>query len=263
MYKNPVRYKENGSINLEGVIKIRQDYSDQTKIFDPRSFGYDIHFVGAGGANNSAIMQVAAMGAMECATLHVWDPDVLESRNTVTELSYSNRMIGLRKVDAVVDALQYKFGHNLDIIDTMNLESYSCVTKNMRPNVILHPEAVTADTDLLGIVVTGVDSMVARKEIWQAIKQKPWQVPLLIDLRSAGLTTLIITFNPLDMQAAETYENTLLYSDEESMQLECGARNVCFISAYFGVEVAHRISLFARGKMAELDKMFIVPRDFE
>ena len=58
-------------------------------------------------------------------------------------------------------------------------------------------------------------------------------------------------------------EKSLLYSDEESMQLECGARNVCFISAYFGVEVAHRISLFSRGKMAELDKMFIVPRDFE
>ena len=240
-----------------------RDYSDQTKIFDPRNFGYDIHFVGAGGASNSAIMQVAAMGAMEYATLHVWDPDVLEPHNMATELSYSNDMIGWRKVDAVVNALRYKFGHNLGIAEAANLALWSYATNNRRPNVVLHPEAVIADTELNGIVVTGVDSMAARKEIWQAIKRESWRVPLLIDLRSAGLTTLIITFDPSDMEAAETYEKSLLYSDEESMRLECGARNVCFISAYFGVEVAHRISLFARDKMAELDKMFIVPRDFE
>lgn len=242
---------------------MERDYSDQTKIFDPRNFGYDIHFVGAGGASNSAIMQVAAMGAMEYATLHVWDPDVLEPHNMATELSYSDSMIGWHKVDAVVNALNYKFGSNLGITDAANLALWSCATNNKRPNVVLHSEVVTAETELSGIVVTGVDSMAARKEIWQAIKQKSWRVPLLIDLRSAGLTTLIITFNPSDMEAAETYEKSLLYSDEESMQLECGARNVCFISAYFGVEVAHRISLFSRGKMAELDKMFIVPRDFE
>ena len=239
-----------------------QNYSDQTKIFNQKDLRHDIHFIGAGGANNSAIMQVATMGAMEYSTLHIWDPDILESHNMTTELSYSNRMVGCHKVDAAVDALRYKFGHCLGITDAANLELYSRVTKNMRPNVVLHPEYVTADTNLLGIVVTGVDSMAARKEIWQAIKRRPWQVPLLIDLRSAGLTTLIITFNPSDAQAAETYENTLLYSDEESMQLECGARNVCFISAYFGSEVAHRISLFTRGKMAELSEMFVVPRNF-
>lgn len=237
---------------------MRRDYSDQIKIFDPRSFGYDIHFVGAGGASNSAIMQVAAMGAMECATLHVWDPDYLKFHNMATELSYSNTMVGQHKVEAVADALLYKFGESLIVVDAKNFKNHDGPT----PQIVLHRKRATCDTTLKGIVVTGVDSMAARREIWQSIKQKPWQVPLLIDLRSAGLTTLIITFNPSDAQAAETYENTLLYSDEESMQLECGARNVCFISAYFGAEVAHRISLFARGKTAELDEMFIVPRDF-
>lgn len=237
---------------------ILQQYSDQINIFDPRKFGYDIHFVGAGGASNSAIMQVATMGAIECATLHIWDTDILEPHNCATELTYSNTMVGQHKVEAAVDALLHKFGDDIVIVYAHDMENYV----GPRPQVVLHPEYVTANTELSGIVITGVDSMAARKEIWQAIKKKPWQVPLLIDLRSAGLTTLIITFNPSDPEAAETYEKSFLYTDEESMQLPCGARNVCFISAYFGMEVAHRISLFARGRTAELDDMFIVPKDF-
>jgi hypothetical protein len=239
-------------------MMMQQDYSDQTKIFDPRRFGYDIHFVGAGGASNSAILQVAAMGVMERGTIHVWDPDCLEAHNCATELTYSNKMIGQSKVDAAADALLYKFDNDLVVVEAKDLNVYD----GPRPQVILHSERVTASTELDGIVVTGVDSMAARQEIWQAIKKQFWRVPLLIDLRSAGLTTLIVTFNPSDMEAAETYEETLLYSDKESMQLECGARNICFISAYFGVEVAHRISLFARNQTAELDENFVVPRDF-
>lgn len=241
-----------------------RNYADQTKIFDPGKFGYDIHFIGAGGASNSAIMQVATMGALENATLHIWDPDCLEPHNCATELSYSNKMVGKPKVEAVADALRYKFNNDIIITSPSGWEQW-CQYHHVygkRPNVVLHQEAVTADTKLNGIVVTGVDSMAARKEIWQAVKEQFWQVPLLIDLRSAGLTTLIITFNPSDQEAVTTYEESFLYSDEEAMPLECGARNVCFISAYFGVEVAHRISLFARGKTAELDEMFIVPKDF-
>ncbi len=240
---------------------MRQEYSDQTKIFDPKKFGYDIHFIGAGGACNSAIMQVATMGATENATMHIWDPDILETHNCATELAYSNKMVGKPKVEAAADALRHKFGDDMVIIGP-TLLSLDLLYNGPRPNVILHRAAVTADTELNGIVVTGVDSMAARKDIWQAIKKKPWQVPLLIDLRSAGLTTLIVTFNPSDPEAAETYEEIFLYPDEQAMPLECGARNVCFISAYFGVEVAHRISLFARGRTAELDELFNVPKDF-
>ena len=58
------------------------------------------------------------------------------------------------------------------------------------------------------------------------------------------------------------YEETFLYADEQAMQLACGARNVCFISAYFGAEVAYRISLFAHGKTAELDDIFSTPMNF-
>jgi len=237
---------------------MKQLYNDQVNIFNPREFGYDIHFIGAGGASNSAIMQVATMGAIECATLHIWDPDILEPRNCATELAYSNTMVGQHKVEAVADALLHKFGDNIAIVYAHDMENYV----GPRPQVILHPEAVTADTELSGIVVTGVDSMQARKEIWQAIKKQFWQIPLLIDLRSAGLTTLIITFSPSDVEAIKAYEGSFLYTDEESMQMQCGARNVCFISAYFGVEVAYRISLFARGRMADLDEMFITPKDF-
>lgn len=237
---------------------MRQDYNDQIRIFDPRRFGYDVHFVGAGGASNSAILQVATMGVIERATIHIWDPDYLEDRNCATELAYSNQMVGKLKVDAAAEALRHKFGEEIIIIKADELDGY----EGSRPQVILHPEKVTVDTELNGIVVTGVDSMSARQEIWQAVKKEFWQVPLLIDLRSAGLSTLIVTFNPSDMEAVETYENTLLYSDEESMQLECGARNVCFISAYFGAEVAHRISLFARNRTVELDENFVVPREF-
>lgn len=204
-------------------------------------------------------MTVAIMGVIECATIHIWDPDRLESHNMATELAYSNTMIGEYKVEAAADALRYKFGRdNIVIVYADELEDYT----GPRPQVVLHPEKVTKDTDLNGIVVTGVDSMAARQEIWQAIKQRFWQVPLLIDLRSAGLTTLIVTFNPSDLDAVETYEGSFLYTDEQSMQLPCGAKNVCFISDYFGEKVAHRISLFARGKTAELDDMFSTPKNF-
>lgn len=100
--------------------------------------------------------------------------------------------------------------------------------------------------------------MAARKEIYQAIENNLHQVSLYIDARSAGQNVLILSFEPIDSEADEAYRTSWLYSDEEAMKLECGARNVGYISAYIAAEIGNTVARFSRCEKIQ----FIITRDF-
>lgn len=223
-------------------------YSDQTHIFPAEGFKKNIHFIGCGGASNMAILTAASMGIVERCNIHLYDPDILEDRNIPTEVVYSYNSVGEHKVDAMLSALKFKFGEKIRTEDELAGSRKFLVGAN----VYLHRSAVDSESKLDGIVITGVDSMKSRKEIWEAIKKSP-EVELLIDLRSAGLTAQVITVLMSSRESVEAYESSWLFSDSEAMELECGARNVGFISAHFGAEVGYILSLFAREMFDELD----------
>lgn len=203
------------------------DYSDQRKIFDPETWSWPVHLIGAGGINNLVGPTLAKMGVTE---IHIWDDDVLENRNCPTEIAYSYKMIGQPKVAAMADAIYY-----------------------LRPDVEVyqHQERITADSEISGIVISGVDSMKSRQVIWDCVKSNFLEIPFFIDGRSAGEEIAIFAFSPCDMESAEIYGEDWLFGDEEALQLECGARNIGYIADFMAAEICRLITRFHRNLPVE------------
>lgn len=205
------------------------DYSDQSRIFDVKTWGWPVHLIGAGGINNLVGPTLAKMGVRE---IHVWDDDILEERNCPTEVAYSYNMAGRPKVAAMADAIYHLMQNGVEVVQ--------------------HQERVTADTVLkAGVVVCGVDSMQSRQIIWENVKAHFLDIPFFIDGRSAGEETAIFALSPSDFQAVDDYESWL-FEDSEALQMECGARNIGYISAYMAAEISRIITRFHRGLPVEL-----------
>lgn len=212
---------------------MKSDYSDQTKFFDPETWIYPIHLIGAGGINNLVGPALAKMGVQE---IHIWDDDILETRNCPTEIAYSYTMVGQPKVAAMAHTIEYLMGKNA-------------------PQIIKHQKRVDTDTTLEGVVVSGVDSMKSRKSIWEAVQASFIDIPLYIDGRSAGKHTAIFAFSPADFDAVTKYE-TWLFDDSKAMPLECGARNFPPVSLYIASEITRIIAQFHRADTVQ----FYTPR---
>lgn len=200
-----------------------ENYSDQVNIFNPDTWGWPVHLIGAGGINNLTGAVLAKMGISE---LHVWDDDVLEPRNMPTEVGYSSKMCGKPKVLAMVDLLNYLMPGKV--------------------NIYPHQQRVTKETPLSGVVISGVDSMASRKIIWENIKMHYLDIPFYIDGRSGGEETQLFALSPADFKAREDYESWL-FNDDEAAPLACGARNIGYISAYMAGEIGNLLTLFHRG----------------
>lgn len=211
-----------------------KDFSDQTKIFNEATWSWPVHLIGAGGINNCVGPLLCKMGIKE---IHIWDDDVLETRNLPTEVAYSYNALGNPKVSAMAETIYF-------------LDS--------KQGIFQHQERVTQDTILTGIIICGVDSMKSRQEIWQAVKASFLDIPLFIDGRSSGEETAIFAFSPSDFESVEKYEDGWLYDDEEAMAEECGARNIGYISMYMAAEFGNIITRFHR----DLPIEFYTPRNF-
>lgn len=178
------------------------NYADQTGIFDPAGFAWQVHLIGVGGIGSNVMLPLIKLGLM--GDLHLWDRDEVEPHNIPAQLIYRPDDIGLSKVEAAKAFLEYM---------------------GAQCSVIAHDEFVTAETSLEGVVISGVDSMKARRAIWEAVKYNP-QIPFFIDGRIGGESLHLLAFNPMDSDLAEWYEEEMLFDDADAAPLPCAARTV-------------------------------------
>ena len=179
---------------------MKADYRDQTAIFDPAKFTWPVHIVGAGGIGSAVIFPLLKLGVSE---LHIWDTDTVEPHNLPAQLLYRPSDVGMPKVDAVKAFAER--------------QESEC-------QVVPHRELVTADTFLEGVVISGVDSMISRGGIWEAVKFNSL-VPLYMDGRIGGEQLHLLSLNPSDIDGIEAYEKCL-FPDAEAAELPCAARTV-------------------------------------
>lgn len=238
------------------------NYSDQSAFFDPATWTWPVHLIGAGGINNAVGPVLAKMGIRE---IHIWDDDILEERNCPTEIAYSYRMAGNYKVDAMADTIRYLMDANPNCRLGLHTDPpvsgpnyYYRFDIGDQLKIYAHYGRVTADTELSGVVISGVDSMASRKTIWQAVRQNFVNIPLYIDGRSAGEDTAIFAFSPANFDDACIYEVSWLYDDAEASPLPCGARNIGYISAYMAFEISRIITRFHRNLPID----FYTPHNF-
>lgn len=168
-----------------------------------------VAIIGVGGLGSFVALALAKLGI---ANLDLYDEDAIEEHNVSNQL-YGPMHLGMRKTTACKEVIGLLTEHEHIVSHTYNV-----------------------DRDLLipaPLVVTCVDSMEARAQIWQAIKGSP-AVEALIDAR-AGAEQLRFIYAPVSEHAR--YETTL-YSDEEALTLPCTARAIIYTAFMAGSVVA-------------------------
>lgn len=211
------------------------DFSNQTDIFDPSKFGHTVHFVGAGGIGSASFLQLISIGVRE---LHIYDDDHVEEHNVPNQLLYKRRHIGMPKVFAAKHELD-DFGFDAKVVP--------------------HFGKVTSDTVFNdGIVISGVDSMSSREQIWSAVMSNAANIPLYMDGRVGGENLQLIIVNPMDIDLQEAYEEYYLgHTDDQIAELPCAARAVIHPVGTLGNWIVSKVTQFYRG----LDLPFVEKMD--
>lgn len=181
------------------------DYTNQTGIFDPSKFGWDVTIVGLGGIGSAAAWALTKLGVQGIVGI---DFDEVVPHNVPNQLLYSQQHVDLSKVGATREFLA-----NNRVDDDQTFDGREC---KLTPDVI---------TPLEGVIVSAVDSMSARRIIWDQVRHEDnlGNIPLLFDGRIGGRTATLLTIDPHDEQDVEFYEG-LLFSDAEGVVEPCSMR---------------------------------------
>lgn len=201
------------------------DFSNQTGFFDPAAFGHEVTLIGCGGIGASALPTLATLGI---PNITIWDPDMVEPRNLASTILFGPDDVGKSKVEVAQRELLRLGAKTVTIHDEL-----------FDPDV--HGNALN------GIVISGVDSMSARKQIWKAIA---WNglVPLYLDGRIGGEQLQLNIVNPVDPDDVAWYEEHQLFDDANAAPLPCAVRNVVYPSATLGGVMASKLASFSRGE---------------
>lgn len=156
--------------------------------------GQPITIIGAGAIGSWTALALAKAGF---CNLTVWDNDTISAENMNCQF-YPLSKIGSPKVEALKEMI----------------EAFADVS------IETHYKRFTGER-LKGLVISAVDSMQARRVIWDAAKESgaTWY----IDGRMGAENALLYTMRPTDPKDITAYEKTL-YSDASAMQERCTAK---------------------------------------
>ena len=171
----------------------------QLDIINLEKLQIPITVVGAGAIGSFTTLALAKMG---CNDITSYDIDCIEEHNLPNQF-YKNLDIGKKKVDALRDIVKEFSDCNLKV----NNEKF-------------------VKQKLQGIVISTVDSMKSRKDIFNSCKYDP-NVKLFIDTRMGAEVMKIYTIIPYDPDQIKYFEKTL-HSDEEAEQVRCTEKTIIY-----------------------------------
>ena len=112
-------------------------------VIDFVEYNTPINIVGMGAVGSKLFEQLICLGARN---LHIWDFDTVEAHNRHNQI-FGMSHVGMTKVDACLDWLEWKYGDDV-LLD-----------------ITAHHELVTADTPLKGIIASCVDTFDGRRAL--------------------------------------------------------------------------------------------------
>jgi molybdopterin/thiamine biosynthesis adenylyltransferase len=178
--------------------------------------GTPITIVGAGAIGSWTTLALAKMGFTD---ITVYDFDTVDIVNMNSQF-YGLEDVGDYKTSTLFERI---FAMTEVQIKTMN-EIYT--TKENR--------------NIKGILISAVDSMAARRDIWESVKNKAIQLKAVIDPRMGAEEALLYCMNPMDERDQESYAKTL-YSDEEALQERCTAKATAYTALMLSGLVAKTV----------------------
>ena len=178
----------------------------------------EVGIIGVGGIGSPLATTLARMGI---GNLTVWDPDIVELHNLSTQ-AYRTSNVGRAKVEALIEGLA-EFGRG----------KYQGHKKEW-------------DGTTKRILVSGVDSMAARKAIWEKIRYNP-KVELYIDGRMGAEVGRIFSLSPIDPEKVAAYEATLI-PDERALEEPCTRRAIGYTVQVLSGLMARQVGKFLTGE---------------
>jgi hypothetical protein len=197
------------------------DFSDQTDIFDPASFSETVTLIGCGGIGASLLPTLVTMGIKK---ITLYDPDYVEQRNLASQLLYRPADLYKPKVEVCRDYIL----------------SY-CPEAEVEINERLFTEQDTPDS---AVVIGAVDSMLARKVIWQTVSGS--DVQLYLDGRIGGEHMQLFAVDPLD---GDWYEEGWLFDDEQGYTPPCSSRAIVYPAVVLGALMCRHLAYWHKGEV--------------
>ena len=179
------------------------DISRHMELFDPEKFVHPVTIIGAGATGSWLALALAKLGITD---ITVYDFDVVEEHN-IPNQSFGVNDVGALKVDALALEITAKTGTT---INTMPFQF-----TNQR---------------IAGVVFMMVDTMSARKEIWEASIKYKSAVELLIEPRMGLDCARVYNIDPNDSLHIKKYEETFC-SDDVAEVSACGVSQTVISSA--------------------------------
>ena len=191
--------------------------------------------IGAGGIGAMTALVLAKMGM---TMLRVYDDDAVDDVNLATQF-HKLSDIGKLKVEALVQTIE------LFSDDTM---------------VFPLDTRVAEDTDLSDdIVISAVDSITGRQQIWQAVKKS--RVSWYLDARMASETFQLYSVNMSSPSVMDAYETALMSLNEEDVPDEVCTSKATFYTA--SVAAGHIGAAVRRIVMAQPQPLLVVHEIFK
>lgn len=185
--------------------------------------------VGCGGIGSPTALCLAKEGFRNMVLI---DDDTIEPHNLPNQM-FPNGSLGRHKVDMLA-ALLKMFG------DPEHLKVQ--VAKKKVQEV---PELLS------GVVVTGLDSMSARKAVWDIVRLNA-KVKYLVDGRMGGLGNVIWAVDPNNTDHIDKYEEVALFDDSEGEDTACTARAIMDVAFTLAGRMSTQVRHIMTGKDVRL-----------
>ena len=202
------------------------EFWPQVDIFSPAKFEKTVHIIGVGAIGSHIALTLAKMGVEKIA---VYDPDTVSAHNVPNQV-YGIADIRdsvedeIKKVDALARHIKEQTGAQIQAVAQ---------------------EISSGEWKFPGIVFLCVDSMAARRYIYEEyIKLKLW-VDLFIEVRMGAEIGKIYTIKPWHFFDLKGYEETL-HSDEEAAQDECTAHAIKTTAEVIAGIACHKLTKWQR-----------------
>ncbi len=157
----------------------------------PDTINAPLSIIGVGATGSNIALLAARMGFTK---FKLWDPDVVEPHNLPNQ-TYDNCHIGKPKVTAMKEVLQ-RFNPEIEV------ETHKCYFTTAEHK-----------TDLEGVLLVTVDTMSARKDIFESMKMN-WRVCAIFETRLGFSSGECYILDPMDLEALDKWAATLVDDNE-------------------------------------------------
>lgn len=200
------------------------NYTRQLDILGPGDIIFPVTIIGCGGIGCITAVSLAKLG---CPDITLMDDDMVEDHNLPNQF-FRICDLGKPKVIACKE-----------------------IIKDFSPDcqVTAITEKFDGSQSLSGIIISGLDTMSARKMVWEKVKYNI-DVPLYIDGRLGGEIMQVFTVRPCQIEDVEFYEDEEnLFPDEEAVQLPCTARAIMYTGFGIACLIGSQMKKWLRGEV--------------